>query len=121
MRKGFTNERLVEAFLTLHTDTQIAEETGLTRRTVSKYRHSEEFQKVLTERRTELLQDTVRKMQAGLDEAVETLQGIINNPDCSPQTRVNAIATLFSHCRAWTEAVDIMERLQRLEERMNGK
>lgn len=121
MRKGFTNERLIEAFLTLHTDTQIAEETGLTRRTVSKYRHSEEFQKVLTERRTELLQDTVRKMQAGLNEAVETLQGIINDPDCSPQTRVNAIATLFSHCRAWTEAVDIMERLQRIEERVNGK
>ena len=119
MRRNFSNERLIEAFLTLHTDKQIAEETGLTRRTISKYRKDVEFQKILTERRAEVVRGAVRKMQAGLNDAVETLQGIINNPECSPQTRVNAIATLFSHCRAWTETVDILERLQQLEEHIN--
>ena len=110
------SETVLASFLKHDKIVDIMADTGLSRSTIQRYREDPEFQKLLTERKTEYVKAAVNKMQAFLVEGVEILQNIIRDNNTSPQTRINAVQIMFSQCRSWTETTDILERLKMLED-----
>ena len=109
------DERVVSAFLTNFRMVDIMKETGLSKNTVYKIRNDPAFQKVIRERKDAILKTAVNKMQSYLTKDVEILQQIIEDPETSAQTKVNAIQTLMNQLRDWTTTTDIIKRLEALQ------
>ena len=114
--KNYTeDERVIGAFLNNFRMVDVMRETGLSKNTVYKIRNDPEFQKVIRERKEAILKTAVNKMQGYLTKDVEILQQIIEDPDTSAQTKVNAIQTLMNQLRDWTTTTDIMKKLELLQ------
>ena len=115
-RKYLNDERVIAAFLHSFRMVDVIRETGLSKKTCYKIRNDPEFQKVIRERKEAILKTAVNKMQSYLTKDVEILQGIIEDPETSAQTKVNAIQTLMNQLRDWTTTTDIMKKLEALQE-----
>jgi len=109
------DERVIGAFLNNFRMVDVMKETGLSKNVVYKIRNDPEFQTVLRERKEAILKTAVNKMQGYLTRDVEILQGIIEDPDTSPQIKVNAIKTIMDQLRDWTTTTDIIKRLEALQ------
>ena len=109
------DEAIISAFLTNYRMTDVMRETGLSKNTVYKIRNDPEFQKTIRERKEAILKTAVNKMQSYLTKDVEILQEIIEDPETSAQTKVNAIQTLMNQLRDWTTTTDIMKKLEALQ------
>lgn len=114
MKKEF-DERIISAFLNNFRMVDVMREAGISKNTAYKYRNDPEFQKVLKERKEAILKAAVNKMQSYLCRDVEILQQIIEDPDTSPQTKVNAIQAIMNQLRDWTTTTDFMKRIEALE------
>ena len=79
-------------------------------------REDNTFKEELQKRKTEMLNDVSITMQVGFSDAVNELLEIIRKPDVSDQVKINAIDCLFRNARPITEQVDILNRLQAVEE-----
>ena len=116
MAKNYTeDERVIGAFLNNFRMVDVMRETGLSKNTVYKIRNDPNFQKVIRERKEAILKTAVNKMQGYLTKDVEILQQIIEDPDTSAQTKVNAIQTLMNQLRDWTTTTDIMKKLEAIQ------
>ena len=114
--KNYTeDERVIGAFLNNFRMVDVMRETGLSKNTVYKIRNDPDFQKVIRERKEAILKTAVNKMQGYLTKDVEILQQIIEDPETSAQTKVNAIQTLMNQLRDWTTTTDIIKRLEALQ------
>lgn len=109
------DERVISAFLTNYRAVDIMAETGLSKSTVYKLRNNQAFQKVIKERKEAILKSSVNKMQSYLTKDVEILQKIIEDPETSPQVKINGIRVLMEQLRDWTMTTDIIKRLEALE------
>ena len=109
------DERVISAFLTNYRAVDIMKETGLSKSTVYKLRNNQAFQKVIKERKQAILKTAVNKMQGYLTKDVEILQEIIEDPETSPQVKINGIRVLMEQLRDWTMTTDIIKRLEALE------
>ena len=109
------DERVISAFLTNYRAVDIMKETGLSKSTVYKLRNNQVFQKVIKERKQAILKTAVNKMQSYLTKDVEILQEIIEDPETSPQVKINGIRVLMEQLRDWTMTTDILKRLEALE------
>ena len=109
------DERVIGAFLNNFRMVDVMKETGLSKNTVYKIRNDPEFQKVIRERKEAILKTAVNKMQGYLTKDVEILQQIIEDPETSAQTKVNAIQTLMNQLRDWTTTTDLMKKLEALQ------
>ena len=110
------DERVISAFLNNFRMVDVIRETGLSKKTCYKIRNDPEFQKVIRERKEAILKTAVNKMQSYLTKDVEILQQIIEDPETSAQTKVNAIQTLMNQLRDWTTTTDIMKKLEALQD-----
>ena len=81
-------------------------------------RTDDEFRKELQNRKTQALEEVSTQMQVGFSEAVQELLEIIRNKKVSAQVKINAIDCLFRNARPIMEEVDILNRLQAVEESM---
>lgn len=116
MAKKYTeDERVIAAFMNNFRMVDVMKETGLSKNTVYKIRNDPEFQKVIRERKEAILKTAVNKMQSYLTRDIEVLQEIIEDPETSAQTKVNAIKTLMEQLRDWTTTTDIMKKLEALQ------
>ena len=109
------DERVISAFLTNYRAVDIMAETGLSKSTVYKLRNNQAFQKVIKERKQAILKTAVNKMKSYLTKDVEILQEIIEDPETSPQVKINGIRVLMEQLRDWTMTTDIIKRLEALE------
>jgi len=108
-------ENVIQAFLLYEKNQDIADAIGKSIRTVQLYKKDNELQRILSDRRVEFVKTAVCKMQKSMSHAVDVLMDIIDDEETSKQTKVNAINILFNQCREWTQGVDVLERLQRIE------
>lgn len=79
-------------------------------------REDKEFREELQKRKTEMLNDVSTTMQVGFSDAVNELLKIIRKPKVSDQVKINAIDCLFRNARPIIEEVDILNRLQAVED-----
>lgn len=98
------------------TVTATAQATGISEDTIYKYLREPEFVKEYDELRKKMLEDSCHKLQAKMGRATDELIKIIEGKETSPQIRLNAIDMLFRHAYKQTELIDIITRLDTLEE-----
>ena len=113
--KNKYNAEIVEAFILGKNNRDIAKKSGLSEKTVYRYLKDEEFQMLLSERKKEYIQSSVNKMQSIMYECVEKLYEIINDSETPKSTQVTAIQTVFNQCKEWTGMVDVLNRLEEIE------
>lgn len=116
--KYYDSEPVIDAFLTYTKVSEIAKATKLNINTVYKYKRDPVFQKILTDRRLEIMDNAVSRMQTATDKAVEELIKIITKEDVSDQIRLNAINSLLSNCKDWTHTIDVIKHMAETEERL---
>ena len=63
-----------------------------------------------------MLEDNCHTLQSNMNKAINELVAIIDNKATSPQVRLNAIDMLLRHTYKQTEMIDILARLDALEE-----
>lgn len=110
------DEALITAFLTSFKPAEIMKLTGISKTKYYSLKRDPDFQKILIERRSELIKEAVLKMESYLTEDVEILQGIIRDPETKDQVKVNAIQLLMNQLGQWKQTTEILDRLQALED-----
>jgi len=114
-QKNFSEE-VIQAFLTHSSTKDIASASGLSTKTVSRYKNDIEFQSILNERRLEYVKGAVHKMQMSMTECVDELIKIMRDKRNTPKMKVTVSQVIFNQCREWTMTTDILDRLQAIEE-----
>ena len=109
-------ENVILAFLTTRRTADIAKQTGLSQRTIERYKKDPELQKILRDRQAEMFKDVTDTLQKILLPAITELEKIIKDPEVVPQTKIYAINSLFQQFRSMTEIADIQARLTALED-----
>ena len=114
-------EELITAFMCSSKRSWIMEKTGISKSRFYRLRADPDFQRIVTERRNELIQDAVLKMEGYLSKDVEILQKIIEDPETSSQTRINGIQLVFNQLGQWRLLSDMLTRLQKIEDSVGLK
>ena len=109
-------ESLITAFLTSYKPAEIMKLTGISKTKYYRLKRDPDFQRILTQRRSEIIRSAVLKMESYLTEDVEILQSIIRKEDTSDQVKINGINLLMSQLNQWKSTTDLLDRLQALED-----
>ena len=109
------DERHIAAFLNNYRMVDVIREAGISKTKAYKLRNDPDFMKVIRERKEAILKAAVNKMTATLTGDVETLQKIIDDPETSPQVKINALQVKWNQMREWITTTDIIKRLEALE------
>lgn len=101
------------------TITEAIKNTGISTATAYRWmREDAVFKKELQKRKTQALEEVSTQMQVGFSDAVSELLEIIRNDRVSAQVKINAIDCLFRNAKPIIEEVDILNRLQEVEARI---
>ena len=119
-KKERTKEILLAGLLNNVTVTATSQATGICEDTIYKYLRDPEFVREYDAKRKEMLEDSCHTLQAKMSRATDELVKIIEDPDTKPQIRLNAIDMLLRHAYKQTELMDILTRLDALEELNRG-
>ena len=72
--------------------------------------------KAVAERRSEIIQSAVKRMEGNFVKNADALQEIIDDKSVSPQIRINALRLYGEQFGQWKMTADILERIQRIED-----
>ena len=114
-------EKDINAFLTSTKAVTIMKTAKIGKTRYYRLKNDPDFQRIVTQRRNDIVKEAVLRMESFLTEDVETLQEIIRNPETKDQVRINAINLLMTQLASWRTATDIESRLLALEERVEDK
>ena len=108
-------ERLITALLTSGTLQAASEAAGVPYRTAWRWMEQEEFSAEYRRRIDSLVESACGAMKQSLSEAVEALREIVNNSQAPPAARISAARALLENGLRYTEMVDIVRRLEAVE------
>ena len=109
-------ESLITAFLTSYKPAEVMQAAGIGKSKYYRLKADPDFQRVLTQRRTELIREAVLKMENFLSEGVEVLLNIIRKEESSDQVKINAVQLLMNQLHTWENTTEILDRIQKLED-----
>ena len=107
---GISDEEIIAALLSSGTVREAASAAGLPIRTLYDRMNAPDFQIMYREARAEILRAAVHNMNAQIQEAVNTIAGIMTNEEINPATRLNAAQTLLSNAAKFSARLQVEER-----------
>ncbi len=112
---------VLNALLICHGITEVERLTGTARSTIYKYMKEPEFKKEYDEARLNVLKDSRMLLQNATHSSLERLLEMKDLPEdkISEQTRLQVINCILQYSVKVTEQLEIIERLNALEERAN--
>lgn len=108
--KAISDEEIIAALLSSGTVREAASAAGLPIRTLYDRMNAPDFQIMYREARAEILRAAVHNMNAQIQEAVNTIAGIMTNEEINPATRLNAAQTLLSNAAKFSARLQVEER-----------
>ncbi len=108
-------EKIITAFAIYHRTVDLMKATGLSKGTVVKYKKDSELMELAGQRRKEMLQTAVHKMEHELYNTVQTLCRIRDDKSVNPQVRVSASNTLLNHFHSLKVTLEFEDRIEALE------
>ena len=118
MARGISAEArediLVQAFLTCPNISEISKMTEIP--TIYTVIHTDSFQRKYSEARNEAITGAIAYLQGKLGECAAVLVNTATDTEVPAQIRVNAANAALSQCSQWTKNVDMIERLEAMEE-----
>lgn len=115
-RKRLTDEAIVAALIECGSIKGAAASLQCTARTLYERMKKPEFKKLYTQAKADILKTATAKLQGNLCGAIDTLSEIMQDPEAAKQTRVNSAVSILQYGARFTEATDIIERLEAIEE-----
>ena len=113
------NSQLLAALATGCTLREASEQTGVSERTIARRLKDPKFTAALIRSKDQILTATVGKLVNATTRAVSTLQGLL---DCEAHSvRLGAARSILELSVSMRTAVELTERITRLEEKQNGK
>ncbi|SFB86903.1 hypothetical protein [Butyrivibrio sp. YAB3001] len=110
------SEIVIAAFATFTKTVDLMNATGLSKSTIVKYKKDEQLKGLAQERRQQIVKESVYKLQSELTKCVDVLAKIRDDTSINPQVRVYACNSIMSHWKEFTLTVDLIERIERLEQ-----
>ena len=126
MKKGegltdhMTNqEKVLAALLTSSTKQEAAAKAGISSRQLRRYLDKPEFLAEYQRRKTAMIEDATTQLQNSLSGAIAALSDIAEDERAERYARISAARAILLYCVRYTEASEIIPRLERLEEITN--
>jgi len=116
MAKNNTSNIVLAALLSNATVKATADATGLSESTIFKYLRDKDFKAKYEAAKLEMLEQSTSALQANIQKAVSAIVGIIEAENTPQQVRLNASDMLLRNSFRFTEQVEILRRLDRLEQ-----
>lgn len=114
-------QKAVAALITAKSNEEAARQAGVSPRTLSRYLADPEFQAEYKRAFSGLVEGATRRAQKNLEPAVNTLKELMEDREQNGQIRVSAARSLLEYSLKLSERVDILDRLDKLEESLNRK
>ena len=115
MKRKEYPEKLITAFLTEVRPIDVQRAAGISNTKYYALKRDPEFMKAVTDRRTEIIQSAVKRMESNFVKNADTLQAIIDDKEVSPQVRINALRLYGEQFGQWKMTTDILEDIQRIK------
>lgn len=112
-------EAQINAFLTSFKASEVMKLANISKTKYYKLKKDENFQKILTDRRNEMIKEAVNKMESYLSEDVDILQNMARDSLIKDQIRINAIQLLMNQLGQWKQITEIISRIEALEDANN--
>ena len=109
----------IDAYISEQDINKVCKKLNITRPTYYKYLNDDAVSKEINKIRLANIESTARFLQDNLDLCSKELVKIIKSDDTQPQTKINAINSLFNNSSKLTEQVDIMRKLESIEQRLS--
>ena len=106
----------ISAFMTSCKRNEIMKTAGISKSQYYRLKGDKEFQKIVNERRSEVIREAVLRMEGYLSKDVEILQSIIEDPESPRQIRINGIQLMMNQLAQWKQTDQILDMIQALED-----
>ena len=113
--------RQQKALLTSPSKAAAAKAAGIAPRTLRGYLADPEFQAAYRDAFGNMVEDATRQAQQAISPALSTLREIVEDKEEDAQARISAARAILSNGLKLTETTDILNRLQDLENAMEGE
>lgn len=120
MRKD-NYEKAIAALIAAPNVREAAKLAGIGESTLHDYLRDREFRAMYDQTRKEFLSLATARLQGNLTAAVSAMVEIVQDKDAAPQVRLNAADGIIRNCLRLTEQLDIVQRLDAVERRLDEK
>ena len=97
---------------------EICKTLKITKQTYYNYINDDAIKQEIYNIRCSMLSNTTNYLQSCLDECSKELMSIIHDKTTAPQIKINAINSIFNNCNKLTEQVDILSKINDIEQRL---
>ncbi len=108
----------IDAYLSEQDINKVCKKLNITRPTYYKYLNDDAVKQEISRIRLATIENTARYLQDNLSLCSQELVSIIKSKDTAPQIKINAINSIFNNCNKLTEQVDIINELDRINQRL---
>lgn len=109
----------IDAYLSESDINKVCKKLNITRPTYYKYLNDDVIKQEISKIRLETIEKTTRYLQDNLSLCSQELVNIIKSKEIAPQIKINAINSIFNNCSKLTEQVDIISKLENIEQRLS--
>lgn len=110
--------KFIDVYFKEQNISKICKKLDITRATYYNYLNDDAVKTEINNIRCNMLSDTAHYLQECLNECSKELMNIIKNKDTAPQIKINAINSIFNNCSKLTEQVDILTKINDIEQRL---
>ena len=108
----------IDAYISEQDINKVCKKLKITRPTYYKYLNDDAVKQEIYKIRLATLENTTRFLQDNLSLCSQELINIIKSKEIAPQIKINAINSVFNNCYKLTEQVDILSKLEDIEQRL---
>lgn len=109
----------IDAYLSEQDINKVCKKLNITRPTYYKYLNDDAVKQEISKIRLATIEKTARYLQDNLSLCSQELVKIIKSDEIAPQIKINAINSIFNNCNKLTEQVDIISKLESIEQRLS--
>lgn len=113
--------QLLEAYLTEPSFEASYKKVGLSKPTALKYRNEPAFKEAYRVSKRKMMEEVTTRLQQASFEAVEVLREVMNDPEATPNARIQGARAVLENAYKGIELEDLAERIEQLEELLNER
>lgn len=118
-RRRLTDEAIAAALIEHGSNADAAKALGCAVRTIIDRKRSENFKRIYNAAKLDALHAATARLQAQTLNAVQTVVDVMQSADTSAQIKLNSAQLILQYAVKLTDSVDVLERLQALEDATN--
>lgn len=114
-KKRLQDEAIISALISEGSIKCASELLECSTRTLYERMKKPQFKELYAQAKADILKTATAKLQGNLCKAIDTLVEVMTDEKTAPQTRVNSAVSILQYAVRFTEATDIIERLEVIE------